>query len=44
MIEGLTIRPLVVTDLPAYKQMRDEMLLAHPEAFTSDAAAEKKKD
>jgi ribosomal protein S18 acetylase RimI-like enzyme len=39
-----TIRPLVVTDLPAYKQMRDEMLLAHPEAFTSDAAAEKDKE
>jgi ribosomal protein S18 acetylase RimI-like enzyme len=44
MIEGLTIRPLVVTDLPGYKQMRDEMLLAHPEAFTSDAAAEKKRE
>ena len=39
-----TIRPLVVTDLPEYKQMRDDMLMAHPEAFTSDAAAEKKKE
>lgn len=39
-----TIRPLVVTDLPEYKQMRDDMLQAHPEAFTSDAAAEKKKE
>jgi ribosomal protein S18 acetylase RimI-like enzyme len=44
MIEGLTIRPLVITDLPDYKQMRDEMLLAHPDAFTSDPAAEKKKE
>jgi ribosomal protein S18 acetylase RimI-like enzyme len=44
MTPGPTIRPLVVTDLPAYKQLRDEMLLAHPEAFTSDAAAEKDKE
>jgi ribosomal protein S18 acetylase RimI-like enzyme len=44
MITGLTIRPLVVADLPGYKKMRDDMLLAHPEAFTSDAAAEKKKE
>jgi ribosomal protein S18 acetylase RimI-like enzyme len=44
MILGLTIRPLVVTDLPGYKRLRDDMLLAHPEAFTSDAAAEKTKE
>jgi RimJ/RimL family protein N-acetyltransferase len=44
MSESLTIRPLVVTDLPYYKQMRDDMLLAHPEAFSSDAAAEKNKE
>jgi ribosomal protein S18 acetylase RimI-like enzyme len=44
MVLGLTIRPLVVTDLPGYKQLRDAMLLAHPEAFTSDAAAEKTKE
>ncbi len=44
MTLGPTIRPLVVTDLPAYKELRDEMLLAHPEAFTSDAATEKDKE
>ena len=44
MTERPTIRPLVASDLVDYKQMRDDMLLAHPEAFTSDAAAEKKKE
>ncbi|HZV94241.1 MAG TPA: GNAT family N-acetyltransferase [Caldimonas sp.] len=38
------IRPLVAADLRDYKQLRDEMLLAHPEAFTSDAAEEKSKE
>jgi ribosomal protein S18 acetylase RimI-like enzyme len=28
-------------DLGAYKELRDSMLAAHPEAFTSDAAAER---
>lgn len=41
MAEVLTIRRLVEADLPAYKALRDEMLAAHPEAFTSDAAAER---
>ncbi len=40
----VAIRPLTVADLPDYKAMRDAMLLAHPEAFTSDAAAEKTKE
>lgn len=38
------IRPLVAADLRDYKQLRDEILLAHPEAFTSDAAEEKTKE
>ena len=37
---AVSIRPMVATDLDAYKQLRDEMLGAHPEAFTSDAATE----
>lgn len=36
----VTIRRLVAKDLEAYKQLRDEMLAAHPEAFTSDATTE----
>ena len=38
------VRPLVAADLPAYKQLRDDMLLAHPEAFTSDADTEAKRE
>jgi ribosomal protein S18 acetylase RimI-like enzyme len=37
---GLAIRRLEEVDLPAYKALRDEMLAADPEAFTSDAEAE----
>ncbi len=44
MTEKPTIRPLVASDLADYKELRDDMLLAHPEAFTSDAAAEKEKE
>ncbi|MEO8921332.1 MAG: GNAT family N-acetyltransferase [Caldimonas sp.] len=44
MTERPPVRPLVASDLADYKQLRDDMLLAHPEAFTSDAAAEKKKE
>jgi ribosomal protein S18 acetylase RimI-like enzyme len=40
---GVSMRPLVAADLPAYKLLRDDMLSAHPEAFTSDADAEKPK-
>lgn len=45
MIEPFAeVRPLGAADLPDYKALRDEMLLAHPEAFTSDAAAEQRKE
>ena len=40
----VAIRPLGHGDLPAYKVLRDEMLEAHPEAFTSDAAEERLKE
>jgi ribosomal protein S18 acetylase RimI-like enzyme len=36
-----SIRRLVPDDLPAYKALRDVMLAAHAEAFTSDAATER---
>ena len=39
-----TIRRLVPADLAAYKTLRDEVLTAHPEAFTSDAAPERSPD
>jgi ribosomal protein S18 acetylase RimI-like enzyme len=38
------IRPLGAADLADYKRLRDEMLALHPEAFTSDAESEAKKD
>jgi ribosomal protein S18 acetylase RimI-like enzyme len=38
------IRLMRAADLPAYKQLRDGMLAAHPQAFTSDAATELKRD
>ena len=41
--EPADIRPLAVADLPTYKALRDAMLIAHPEAFTSDAATEARK-
>ena len=34
------LRLLTADDLDAYKALRDDMLAAHPEAFTSDAATE----
>jgi len=37
------IRALTLDDLPAYKALRDGMLEAHPDAFTSDAASERAK-
>ena len=37
----VTIRRLAPPDLGAYKALRDTMLAAHPEAFTSDAATER---
>jgi ribosomal protein S18 acetylase RimI-like enzyme len=38
------IKLLRLADLAAYKQLRDGMLAAHPQAFTSDAATELKRD
>jgi ribosomal protein S18 acetylase RimI-like enzyme len=35
-----TVRSLHTADLAAYKALRDHMLQAHPEAFTSDAETE----
>lgn len=43
MAEPVDIHALVAADLPAYKALRDAMLAAHPEAFTSDAATERKR-
>ncbi len=43
MNEDLVIRALGTADLGDYKRLRDEMLAAHPEAFTSDADAESSK-
>jgi ribosomal protein S18 acetylase RimI-like enzyme len=37
------VRRLDPDDLRAYKALRDEMLQAHPDAFTSDAAGERLK-
>jgi len=36
----LSVCLLVEEDLPAYKALRDSMLEAHPDAFTSDALTE----
>jgi RimJ/RimL family protein N-acetyltransferase len=35
---------MVEADLPAYKQLRDDLLEAHPDAFTSDAETERGRD
>ena len=40
MGDSAVIRPLGAADLADYKRLRDEMLAAHPEAFTSDAETE----
>ena len=37
----VAVRRLAPADLPAYKDLRDAVLAAHPEAFTSDAAPER---
>ena len=39
----VVIRALGAADLADYKRLRDEMLTAHPEAFTSDASTESRK-
>lgn len=36
----VTLRAMRAADLPAYKALRDGILAAHPEAFTSDAETE----
>ena len=43
MAEPVDIHALVAADLPAYKGLRDTMLAADPEAFTSDAATERQR-
>ena len=43
MAELVVIRRLTPPDLAVYKGLRDDMLAAHPEAFTSDAAAERER-
>lgn len=40
MPERVEVRRLRALELPDYKALRDAMLAAHPDAFTSDAAAE----
>ena len=40
----VAIRPLLEPDLLGYKALRDAMLAAHPDAFTSDAEAESRRD
>lgn len=41
MAEGVSIRRLTAADLRMYKGLRDEVLDAHPQAFTSDATTER---
>ena len=43
MAESIDIHALAAADLPAYKALRDSMLAAHPEAFTSDAVTERQR-
>jgi RimJ/RimL family protein N-acetyltransferase len=40
---SFVVRPLTEADLRAYKALRDRMLEAHPDAFTSDAGTEAQK-
>jgi ribosomal protein S18 acetylase RimI-like enzyme len=39
--DALVVRPMAAPDLPAYKTLRDLLLAAHPEAFSSDARTER---
>ena len=43
MAEAFTLRLLAPGDLPDYKQLRDEMLALHADAFISDASEERLK-
>jgi len=42
--DAVAIRLLAAGDLAAYKDLRDDILDAHPEAFTSDASEERVKE
>ncbi len=42
--DSLSLRLMVESDLLTYKTLRDGMLAAHPEAFTSDAETERSRD
>lgn len=44
MIPRPQLRLMLASDLPAYKSLRDLMLTRHPEAFTSDAETETRRD
>ena len=44
MTEQPPVRLLGESDLSLYKALRDQMLAAHPEAFTSDALTELRRD
>jgi len=44
VIDSINIRLMVEPDLMAYKALRDAMLSAHPDAFTSDAETEGQRD
>lgn len=44
MPDAITLRPMLEPDLMAYKALRDAMLTGHPEAFTSDAETESRRD
>ncbi len=44
MTTALQLRIMQPADLPAYKALRDLMLQRHPEAFTSDAETETRRD
>lgn len=44
MAERASIRPMLEPDLLGYKQLRDAMLVRHPDAFTSDAVTEARRD
>jgi len=40
---ALVLRTMAAPDLQAYKALRDRLLAAHPEAFSSDAATERER-
>lgn len=44
MSEYAVVRRLAAADLADYKALRDDMLLAHADAFTSDAATDRRQE